>query len=244
LASADPGRTVGRRSAAEIEAALNAALGRTAPEPAQTVEELAAYAPEAPTPAREALRIPLPTAAPRATVAAEPEIATATDVAAANPPIPPVPPAQSGRPAFEEPVRMAALQNDTDPRVAALYETGVATTEKSARPALSTASTAPVGIPPADIVPVDQIDPARFGSWTTAQLSITDFGRPAARPVFIQNALREAPTEVYTDGFRKHAAPDPRRFSGNAVNFLTVAKFTSGSGGDGRPLTLQLPVAN
>ena len=95
-----------------------------------------------------------------------------------------------------------------------------------------------------ELVPAEEIDPSRFGSWTTTKLSVTDHGGLTERPVFVQNALREAPTAVYTQGFAKSEMPDPRRFSGKAITFLTVAKFAGGKGGDGQPLTLQLPITN
>jgi hypothetical protein len=195
------------------------------------------------------MRIPLPTAAPRPEL--RPEIAVAsldepsirdrvpTPLAAAY-----APPTPDPRPAYDGEMQLASLPAEEDPRVIASYDTGVATTEKSPRPTLATASTQPDRAPDANIVPVDEINPSRFGSWTTAQLSVTDHGRASERPIFLQNALREAPTEVYTEGFRKFPTPDPRRFSGKAVTFLAVAKFSGGSGGDGQPLTLQIPLTN
>lgn len=252
LASADRTPLTARRSAAEIEAALNAAA-RAPSERAPTVEALIASASRAATPANQAKRIPLPSPAPRPEP--QPEIAVAsleepsirdqirdqipTPLAAAY-----APPTPGPRPAYNGDVQLASLPAEEDPRVIASYDTGVATTEKSPRPALATAATPRDQTPGADIVPVDEINPSRFGSWTTAQLSVTDYGRASEPPIFIRNALREAPTEVYTEGFRKFPTPDPRRFSGKAVTFLAVAKFSGGSGGDGQPLTLQIPLTN
>ena len=255
LASADPSRLAPRRSAEEIEAALKASMGG---EYAQqtTVESLVASASETGAASRAALNIPLPSAAPRPLAADQAPVAVASleapgirADAVADIPVPTAaayaPPAPSARPSDPEPqaIEVASLPTPDDPRAMALLDTGVETVGKTARPTLKTASTRRDRLA-TEIVPADEIDPSRFGSWTTARLSVTDYGRASERPIFIQNALREAPTTVYTDGFRKDAAPDPRRFSGNAVTFLTVEKFSGGSGGDGQPLTLRLPITN
>jgi hypothetical protein len=42
---------------------------------------------------------------------------------------------------------------------------------------------------------------------------------------FAVNTIRSAPKEVYTAGFQAGPTPDPQRFSGKAVQFLSVAKF-------------------
>jgi hypothetical protein len=45
-------------------------------------------------------------------------------------------------------------------------------------------------------------------------------------PSFAQNIVRTAPIEVYTAGFQASAnSGDPNRFTGKAVEFLSVAKF-------------------
>ncbi len=51
---------------------------------------------------------------------------------------------------------------------------------------------------------------------------------PATNPVLRNDALRGAPAMVYTAGFQRGDLPSERanEFSGNAVTFLTVAKFT------------------
>jgi uncharacterized protein YcbK (DUF882 family) len=260
VANADP--LPNRRTAEEIETALNAANTETALQRASVEKLIAAASPEPVQTAAAAFRIPLPVAAPRAAPAASQPVAVASlpvpmsraDVApiavayapqfsperlAVEPMSPPAAPA--ARPA-DAPRSGRLVQPDA--RVAASYESGVVTTGKSPRPLLQTASVAQKSTPKPVVIPAEEVDPARFGSWTTARLSITDDGRPSDRPMFVQNALREAPTEVYTDGFRRDPAPDSRRFSGNAVTFLAVAKFEGGKGGDGQPLTLQIPVAN
>jgi hypothetical protein len=210
-----------RRSAADIEAALNGATNARAS--ADEVEELINSARKADLDLA-ALDIPLPTSAPRPERLAGPKI----EVAAL-----PVP---------QSPQRASIEAVTPGEKAAPVYDTGVETTLKAPRPSLHTASTQNAAA--SRLVPADQIDPARYGTWTTAQLSVTDHGRLTERPAFIQNALREAPTTVYTKGFSRTAAPDPRRFSGNAVTFLAVAKFQGGKGGDGQPLTLKIPATN
>ncbi len=45
---------------------------------------------------------------------------------------------------------------------------------------------------------------------------------------FAVSSLRQAPSEVYTAGFQQVArAPDPKRFTGKAVTFMSVAKFST-----------------
>lgn len=51
---------------------------------------------------------------------------------------------------------------------------------------------------------------------------------PTTNPVLRNDAMRSAPAMVYTAGFQRGDLPSERagQFSGNAVTFLTVAKFT------------------
>ncbi len=51
---------------------------------------------------------------------------------------------------------------------------------------------------------------------------------PATNPVLRNDAMRSAPAMVYTTGFQRGDLPSERanKFTGNAVTFLTVAKFT------------------
>jgi len=224
-----------RRSAADIEAALNGATNARAS--ADEVEELINSARKADLDLA-ALDIPLPASAPRPERLAGPKI----EVAALPVPQSPQRASVEAITPGEQAVPVPGARASTEARPAPVYDTGVETTLKAPRPSLHTASTQNAAA--SRLVPADQIDPARYGTWTTAQLSVTDHGRLTERPAFIQNALREAPTTVYTKGFSRTAAPDPRRFSGNAVTFLAVAKFQGGKGGDGQPLTLKIPVTN
>ncbi|MEO0544819.1 MAG: DUF882 domain-containing protein [Pseudomonadota bacterium] len=127
---------------------------------------------------------------------------------------------------------------------AAALDSGVPTTRKLAKPtqldAIEVAAVAPSAV---QISP--DINPERFGSWTTSAEPLAENAAPTQKPNFLQNAMREAPAIVYTQGFTKAPTPDANRFSGNAVTFLAVAKFDGGlGGGDGQPLQLQVPATN
>lgn len=95
----------------------------------------------------------------------------------------------------------------------------VRTTAKAARPGPQDGKADPKPV----VIPVDDI---------AAQWALEKAGRlqraiaSAKEPSLAHRAIRTTPTQVYTSGFVPVAKePDPRRFSGNAVTFLSVAKF-------------------
>jgi uncharacterized protein YcbK (DUF882 family) len=97
--------------------------------------------------------------------------------------------------------------------------TNVRTTPKAARPGPQDgkADRKPV------VIPVDDI---------AAQWALEKAGRlqralaSAKEPSLAYKAIRETPTQIYTSGFAPvKKEPDATRFSGNAVTFLSVAKF-------------------
>jgi len=97
--------------------------------------------------------------------------------------------------------------------------TNVRTTAKAARPG---PQDAPAERKPV-VIPVDSI---------AAQWALEKAGRlqrsiaSAKEPSLAHKAIRSTPTQVYTSGFAPVVSePDPRRFTGNAVTFLSVAKF-------------------
>lgn len=52
--------------------------------------------------------------------------------------------------------------------------------------------------------------------------------KPVKAPRFVSRTMRKQPTEVYAEGFTQTTAQvDPARFSGTAVNFMPVKKFTA-----------------
>ncbi len=111
-----------------------------------------------------------------------------------------------------------ALRGGGDP-VAAL-NAGPATTPKSARP-VSTDSKPdpkPVQVP---------IKTGLVDRTLAPDPSVRKQARPDGK-AFAVSSIRQAPSEVYTAGFQQVArAPDPQRFSGKAVTFMSVAKFNT-----------------
>nr|MDL4811616.1 ATP/GTP-binding protein [Brucella abortus] len=97
-------------------------------------------------------------------------------------------------------------------------DTGVRTTTKGARHMAKAPSRPRPVIRPA-VMPSSEI------AMSTEPVSSTV---PVTSPVLRNDALRSAPTMVYTAGFQRGDLPSARanQFSGNAVTFLTVAKFT------------------
>jgi hypothetical protein len=237
LASAEPEPDPTRRTASEIEAALNGA-SKAKRASGDQVEKLIASARDADIDLR-AMQIPLPISAPRPERLAGPKIEMASL---------PVPETTREEILSDTPTISASLAPIPKNRAStgARDRSDLRHRRRDDREGAAPEHAHRIHIsgPAVELVPADEIDPSRFGSWTTTKLSVTDHGGLTERPVFVQNALREAPTAVYTQGFAKSEMPDSRRFSGKAVTFLTVAKFAGGKGGDGQPLTLRLPITN
>ncbi|MBB2973754.1 DUF882 domain-containing protein [Mesorhizobium sp. RMAD-H1] len=97
-------------------------------------------------------------------------------------------------------------------------DTGVRTTAKGAKPHPGATREPEAIVQPAKSVPLPQM-----------ALSSTSVARavPATSPVLRNDALRTAPTTVYTAGFQRELTSDKaNRFSGSAVTFLSIAKFS------------------
>ncbi|MBC2887512.1 DUF882 domain-containing protein [Ochrobactrum sp. CM-21-5] len=96
--------------------------------------------------------------------------------------------------------------------------TGVRTTTKGARRVAKAPSRPRPVVQPASMLSSDV-------AMSTEPVSRTV---PVTNPVLRNDALRAAPTMVYTAGFQRGDLPSERanQFRGNAVTFLTVAKFT------------------
>ena len=110
-----------------------------------------------------------------------------------------------------------ALRGNTGDPVAAL-NAGPATTPKSPRPMSGDGKPDPKPVQ----VPIKAGLVDRTFSHT---LFVQQPSRPDGK-AFAVNSLRQAPSEVYTAGFQQVArAPDPQRFTGKAVTFMSVAKF-------------------
>ncbi|MVA95757.1 DUF882 domain-containing protein [Nitratireductor sp. CAU 1489] len=129
-------------------------------------------------------------------------------------------PAKGGRLAAPKDTQRALLLASAGYRDAeAVIDTRVKTTGKGAKPGPSDAK----GDRRAVTLPVEEIK-ARWALETAGRA--TRSIASAKTPSLAHNAIRIAPTQVYTSGFETApAAPDPARFSGNAVTFLSVARF-------------------
>jgi len=99
-------------------------------------------------------------------------------------------------------------------------DTGVRTTAKGARRVAKASSAKPRAV----------VQPAAVHNAEMAMSSESMAQKaPITNPVLRNDALRSAPAMVYTAGFQQGDLPSERanKFSGNAVTFLTVAKFTA-----------------
>ncbi len=67
-----------------------------------------------------------------------------------------------------------------------------------------------------------------ISSWALTNGRMATLSKPVKAPRFVSKALRTSPTTVYSAGFSNEAvAADTARFSGTAVNFLEVKKFST-----------------
>jgi len=97
-------------------------------------------------------------------------------------------------------------------------DTGVRTTAKGAKPHSGEAKEPEAIVQPARSVPLPEM---AISSKSVARAV------PVTSPVLRNDALRAAPTTVYTAGFQRELPSDnANRFSGNAVTFLSIAKFS------------------
>jgi len=118
------------------------------------------------------------------------------------------------------PVEPAVARNKQPVAVGKAVDTGVRTTAKGARRIAKASSSKPrVVVQPAAVHNAEMA----MSTESMAQKA------PVTNPVLRNDALRTAPAMVYTAGFQQGDLPSERanKFSGNAVTFLTVAKFTA-----------------
>jgi uncharacterized protein YcbK (DUF882 family) len=67
-----------------------------------------------------------------------------------------------------------------------------------------------------------------ISSWALTNGRMATLSKPVKAPRFVSKALRASPTTVYSAGFSNEAvSADTARFSGTAVNFLEVKKFST-----------------
>lgn len=66
-----------------------------------------------------------------------------------------------------------------------------------------------------------------IAKWALTKGRAQIMAKPVKAPRFVSKTIRQQPTEVYTDGFQQTTVKiDPARFSGTAVNFMPVKKFS------------------
>lgn len=207
-------------------------IPQTAPERAETVSDVAAAIPT-PKPL-----VPETTVEAPSVVAYAPPQRSLADIPIAQPMVrPATTPSSNGK--------SGRVVTPTDNTLTGALVPQISTTPKDPRPTVAD-NLAVAAAPKPSIIPVDQIDQSRFGTWTTTSQSIAEAGRASKHPDFIQNATRSVPEVVYTAGFSAAPPLDTNKFSGNAVKFLAFAKFENGvgDGGQGRGEPLQLSVPN
>lgn len=112
---------------------------------------------------------------------------------------------------------IAALPAGTDPAKA--IGAGVKTTPKEARASARDLKPGPKAM----IVAT----PPQAARWALGSgVNIASVSDPTTAPRYAYNIVHTPPSEVYTAGFQPDAeAPDASRFTGNAVKFLSVARF-------------------
>ncbi len=66
-----------------------------------------------------------------------------------------------------------------------------------------------------------------ISEWALTTGRMATLSKPVKAPRFVSKSLRAAPTTVYSAGFSSPASVDTARFSGTAVNFLEVKKFST-----------------
>ncbi|MEJ6846956.1 DUF882 domain-containing protein [Sinorhizobium fredii] len=67
-----------------------------------------------------------------------------------------------------------------------------------------------------------------ISEWALSTGRVATLSKPVKAPRFVSSSLRAAPTTVYAAGFNSGAGSvDTARFSGNAVNFMEVKKFST-----------------
>ncbi|MCR4264988.1 DUF882 domain-containing protein [Nitratireductor sp. ZSWI3] len=162
--------------------------------------------------------LPQPAPAPQPASAPQPPAAPlpSADEAVANAPAVTSPPAQRGQPVSASP-RLALLTSG-DASTAARTAKRVHTTSKSAKPG-------PKDVSPEAQPVVVAADASRASRALSRQSMLTEAAHVTHPPAFDSEFVR-SPNAVYTTGFQQNiAVADATRFTGKAVNFISMAKF-------------------
>ncbi|WP_438751872.1 DUF882 domain-containing protein [Pararhizobium sp. O133] len=131
----------------------------------------------------------------------------------------------------EQPVEMAAFVPQTAAKTRGLVFDDAFNTDKSAeapakgkRPNKQEADAATRSSVRTEPKLTQQI----ISSWALTNGRMATLSKSVKAPRFVSKTLRASPTTVYSAGFSNNAvAIDTARFSGNAVNFLEVKKFST-----------------
>lgn len=129
----------------------------------------------------------------------------------------------------QQPVEMAAFvpQSDAAARAAVFddaFEANIEAPAKGKRPKKQEADAATRSSVRTEPKLTQQI----ISSWALTNGRMATLSKPVKAPRFVSKSLRASPTTVYSAGFTNDAvAVDTARFSGNAVNFLEVKKFST-----------------
>jgi len=116
--------------------------------------------------------------------------------------------------------RSAIISREPGLDAVAALDSGVRTTTKSARPSRETVTTTHRR---PHVVPIE----ADHTRWAFESRTIASVSEATRAPSFLPSALRSAPSTVYTTGFQQMAVVESNRFSGQAVRFLSVARFSA-----------------
>ncbi|OLP53570.1 ATP/GTP-binding protein [Rhizobium rhizosphaerae] len=220
-------------AAAEVGEQQKVAEQQAQPEQPQ-LTEVAAADPDAQEDAAEPAQMVIPS--PRA-LAANPHPAVAqaeTRIAMAVPtPSASQRPAQAtakpanARDALQAPVEMAAYQpaKATRPDAFAVLEPQPEAPVKGKRPKKEQAESHA----PAAKRTEPKLTEKIIAEWALSNSRMATLSEPVKAPRFVSKALRASPTTVYSAGFSAEPQKpvDTARFSGSAVNFLEVKKFST-----------------
>jgi hypothetical protein len=126
----------------------------------------------------------------------------------------------------EAAIELAALAPDAAPSTGGeglglrMRGAGGAEIVKGDRPTAADADTTDADY----VVGEPQLTERMVSEWALARTSLTDMGTSVKSPRFVSRELRAVPEMVYTTGFSAETV-EANRFTGAAVNFMTVARF-------------------
>ncbi|OCO98036.1 MULTISPECIES: DUF882 domain-containing protein [unclassified Ensifer] len=134
------------------------------------------------------------------------------------------------QPVSQQPIEMAAYapQSGTNARAAifdSAFDTQAEAPAKGGRPKKHDADAATR----ASVRTEPKLTQKIISEWALSTGRVATLSKPVKAPRFVSKTLRAAPTTVYAAGFSSSAGPsvDTARFSGSAVNFMEVKKFST-----------------